>query len=97
MPESNSHPTIHYDQKSSEPLTSDAKSESIHVLLDFKIDLTLLRKQKRALIGVREGTAVTYEQEETAEGMLNLIDFIQDSIVKQGLATEEKVFPRPPQ
>jgi len=97
MPESNSHPTIRYDQKSSQPRTSDAESESIHVLLDFNIDLTLLRKQKRALIGVYEGTTVTYEQEETAEGILNLIDFIQDSIVKQGLATEEKVFPQLPQ
>ncbi len=56
-----------------------------------------MRKQKHALVGVCEGVTVTYAQEETAKGMLNLIDFIQDSIVEQGLATEEAVFPRLPQ
>lgn len=78
-------------------LLCNSKPEDVHVVLAFNIDLSLLRTQKRALIGVYEGGTVTYEQEEAAEGLLNLIDFIQDSIVEQGLATEEEVFPRLPQ
>jgi len=97
MPDSNSDPTSLCEPKSCEPQTHEAEAERIHVVLGFNIDLTLLRKQKRALIGIYEGATVNYEQEEAAEGLLNLIDFIQDSILEQGLATEEEVFPRLPQ
>lgn len=71
--------------------------ESIVVPLELKIDLSLLEKQKRALVGLTEGSSVSYEQEEAAEGMLNLLDFIQDSILEQRLAAEEDIFPRLPQ
>jgi hypothetical protein len=70
---------------------------SIKVAIECDIDLALLRKQKRAVVELREGTTVTYEQETAAEGLLNLLDFIQDSILEQGLATEEDIFPRLPQ
>jgi hypothetical protein len=72
-------------------------SESIVVTLEMKIDLSFLHKQKRALIGITEGSSVSYEQEEAAEGMLNLLEFIQDSILEQGLATEDDIFPKLPQ
>ena len=71
--------------------------ESIVVILEMKIDLGLLRKQKRALIAITEGSPVSCEQEDAAEGMLNLLDFIQDSILEQGLATEDDIFPKLPQ
>lgn len=77
--------------------TAVGQSKSISVTLEFKVDLALLRKQKRALINVIEGNLISYEQEEAAEGMLNLLDSIQDSILEQGLATEEEVFPKLPQ
>lgn len=69
----------------------------VTVTLDLVIDLQLLRKQKRALINLAEGAVVSYEQEDAAEGMLTLLDFIQDSILEQGLATEEDIFPKLPQ
>ena len=71
--------------------------ESIVVTVEMKIELNLLRKQKRALVAITEGSSVSYEQEEAAEGMLNLLDFLQDSILEQGLATEEDIFPKLPQ
>jgi hypothetical protein len=86
-----------------EPATSGdtqpqaSRPSTIKITLECDIDLLLLRKQKRALIGLREGGTITYEQETAAEGMLNLLDFIQDSILEQGLATEEEIFPRLPQ
>jgi hypothetical protein len=76
---------------------SNHASESIVVTLEMKIDLSLLRKQKRALVAITEGSSVSYEQEEAAEGMLNLLDFIQDSILEQGLAAEDDIFPKLPQ
>jgi len=54
-------------------------------------------KQKHALVGIYEGTTMTFEQEGAAEGMLNLLDFLQDSIVELGLATEDEIFPKLPQ
>jgi hypothetical protein len=69
----------------------------IKVAIECNIDLALLRKQKRAVVELREGTTVTYEQETAAEGLLNLLDLVQDSILEQGLATEEDIFPRLPQ
>jgi hypothetical protein len=85
---SNSDPTGPCEPK---PWPHEPEAKGIHVVLGFNVDLTLLRKQKRALIETYEGTAVNYEQEDAAEGLLNLIDFIQDSVLEQGLATEEEV------
>ena len=89
--------------RTTEPATSGdtqpqaSRPSTIKVTLDCDIDLLLLRKQKRALIGLHEGATITYEQETAADGMLNLLDFIQDSILEQGLATEEEIFPHLPQ
>jgi hypothetical protein len=74
-----------------------ANPVTVTITLECKIDLALLRKQKRALSDISEGAIVSYEQENVAEGMLNMLDCIQDSILEQGLATEEEIFPRLPQ
>jgi hypothetical protein len=79
----------------SEPEASSPKA--INVTVELTIDVALLRRQRRALIGIREGSTVSYEQEDAVEGILNVLDFIQDSILDQGLATEEDIFPQLPQ
>lgn len=71
------------------------KSKSVSVTLTMRIDLALLRRQKRHLIGLRFGSVVSRAQDDTVEGVLNLLDFIQDSIVAQKLAPESAVFPKP--
>ncbi len=76
------------------PSQDTTTSKSIEVPLTLKIDLPLLRRQKRALIGIHRDAQVSADQEDAAEGMLSLIDFIQDSILGQGLATEDEVFPQ---
>jgi hypothetical protein len=79
----------------SNPDTAGAPT-SIEVVLSFKVNLWLLRRQKRALIAIPRNFQVSPDQEEAVDGMLNMIDFIQDSIVDQGLAGEEDVFPQMP-
>ncbi len=71
-------------------------STSIEVTLSFKVDLWLIRRQKRALISLPRNFQLSPDQEEAVEGILNMIDFIQDSIVDQGLADEKDVFPQMP-
>jgi hypothetical protein len=80
------------------PLTHDMAetSSSIEVVLSFRVDLRLLRRQKRALIDIRRNSKVSADQEDAVEGILSMIDFIQDSIVDQGLADEKDVFPQMP-
>jgi hypothetical protein len=56
--------------------------------------LTFLQAQ--GVYGIAKGTEVTAAQEDAVEGMLNLIDFIQDSILEQGLATRDEIFPSQP-
>lgn len=57
-----------------------------YILLDMQhMDWKLLREQKLWLID---------QDSEQAEGLLNLIDFIQDSAVESGLFTLEEVFSR---
>lgn len=77
----------------SSPDTAETAA-SIEVVLPLKVDLRLLRKQKRALMAIPRHFQVSAVQEEAIDGILNMIDFIQDSIVDQGLASEEEVFPR---
>lgn len=57
-----------------------------------KMDWELLRAQKRALVELRAGSVVTLEQEQGLEGILNLIDFIQDQVVDSGQEPENVVF-----
>jgi hypothetical protein len=73
-----------------------ASAKSTDVTLTLRIDLTKLKQQKRSLIEIRRDSPVTPLQEETVEGILNLIDFIQDSILEQGLATEDQIFAQSP-
>lgn len=70
---------------------------SLTINLELKVDLALLRKQNRALADIIEGASVSYEQEEVAEEILHLLKQIQSSILAQGLATEEDIFPPLPQ
>lgn len=87
-------PHLYAVSKQKPPTTADRRF--IDVTLEFKVDLVLLRKRKRALIGVYEGVPVSAEQEDAAEGMLNMLDDIQDSILEQGLASEDEIFARGP-
>jgi hypothetical protein len=66
------------------PPPQETPGLTISVTVELKLDLHLLRKQKHALIGLYEGATVTFEQEDAAGGMLNLLDFLQDSILEQG-------------
>jgi hypothetical protein len=69
---------------------------SIEVVLTFKVDLELLRRQKRTLMALPRHFQLSPCQEEAVDGLLNMIDLIQDSVVDQGLASEEEVFPQIP-
>ena len=53
------------------------------------LDLVLLRRQKCHLV---ETKTVTGDYENAIEGMLNLLDHIQDYIVATGQASEAEVF-----
>ena len=53
-----------------------------------KIDWKKLRQQKRWLVAYQGG------DDNAAEGLLNLLDHIQDAAVADGLASEEEVFGR---
>jgi hypothetical protein len=74
------------------PKSRAAAPKSVRVTLTMRIDLALLRRQKRHLIGLCFGSVVSRAQDDTVEGVLNLLDFIQDSIVAQGVASERAVF-----
>lgn len=56
------------------------------------MDWDLLRKQKHILLDIAEGAVVTNEHYEAIEGILNLIDFIQDQVVDSGQQLPEDVF-----
>jgi hypothetical protein len=62
------------------------------VPVTLSINLALLRRQKRSLFQLVPGSLVTPQQDEAIEGFLNLIDFIQDAILDQGLASQEEIF-----
>ena len=57
-----------------------------------KIDWSLLRSQKLWLISNHAQETGDEAAFEAVEGLLNFIDYIQDSAVDQGLANEEEVF-----
>ena len=79
------------------PRPKTATPWSVDVTLTLRIDLALLRRQKRDLTPLRYGSVVSMHQDDSIEGILNLLDFIQDSIVDQGLAPEGAVFSLPRQ
>jgi len=59
------------------------------------IDWPLLQQQKQLLVELRAGQTVTAEQEESIEGILNLLDSIQDQAVDSGDVPEAVVFGQP--
>jgi hypothetical protein len=68
------------------------KPKVVSATLTMRIDLALLRRQKRHLIGLRFGSVVSRAHDDTVEGVLNVLDFIQDTIVAKKLASESAVF-----
>lgn len=56
------------------------------------VDLALLRKQKLALVRMAESDTITKAQRKTLNGILGLIDAIQDNLVDDGYLTEKEVF-----
>jgi hypothetical protein len=57
------------------------------------LDLVLLRRQKRTLVGRPSSPSRAADEEyEAVEGMINLLDHIQDFLVDSGQATEFEVF-----
>lgn len=59
---------------------------------NLRFDWRLLRTQKRLLVGLQSGKIVTNDQAEAVEGILNLLDAIQDQSVERGYATSREVF-----
>ena len=61
-----------------------------------KVDWVLLRKQKLMLLEMMNEFSLTYfndaEKEGLAEGLINLIDSIQDYAIDELDKTEEEVF-----
>ena len=55
------------------------------------LDITLLRQQKLELLTIYS-ERITHEQNEAIQGILGLLDVIQEQIVEDGTATEEEVF-----
>ena len=60
--------------------------------LRLSIDVALLRKQKADLLALSDPQSLVFKEElvETAEGLINLIDYIQDEAAQQ--LGEEAVF-----
>lgn len=56
------------------------------------VNLILLRKQKRHILKILNNKAVPRVQKDSLEGILNLLDHIQDQLVAEGYATERQVF-----
>jgi hypothetical protein len=58
----------------------------------MNIDWELLREQKHQLIALAFSDTATIKETEALEGVINLLDTIQDEAVSSGLADEETVF-----
>jgi hypothetical protein len=56
-----------------------------------RLDVTLLRQQKLELLTIPE-TAISKEQMDAINGVIGILDVIQDQMVEDGDATEEEVF-----
>lgn len=63
-------------------------------LVKLKLDFGLLGKQKNALLGLMGTDRISAEERVAFEGLLGLIDHVQDTAVVEGVATEKEVFPR---
>lgn len=58
----------------------------------MKLDFTLLKAQKSLLINLQGKKTITKPEWDTLEGIINLIDHIQDTAVKKAIVTEEEAF-----
>lgn len=58
----------------------------------MKLDFTLLKAQKSVLINLQAKKTITKPEWDTLEGMINLIDHIQDTAVAKAIVTEEEAF-----
>jgi hypothetical protein len=67
------------------------KTEGCTVTLG-KMNWELLRRQKRVLLNLDTGSVVTGKQNEAIEGIVSLIDHIQDQVVDSGQMTSKTVF-----
>lgn len=69
----------------------DTDRDTIKLSVTISLGLEDMRTQKLALCRVLERQDF-HDQHPAAEGLINLLDFLQDAIVDQGLATEQEVF-----
>lgn len=58
----------------------------------MKLDWKLLREQKTTLLVLAHGGKTTLQEAEHLDGVVNLIDRIQDDALDSGEATELEVF-----
>lgn len=58
----------------------------------MKCDWKLLREQKTLLLVLTQGGRTSIEEAELLDGLVNLIDNIQDAALDNGEATELEVF-----
>lgn len=56
------------------------------------MDWELLKSQKVHLLEVIQMDALSKEQADSLDGLLNMIDGLQDSVVEDGVATKHNVF-----
>ena len=57
------------------------------------IDYRMLTGQKRSLAKMQENPLLSQNEKDTIEGVLNLIDALQDKVVEKKILTEGEVFP----
>lgn len=57
------------------------------------IDYRMLAGQKLSLDNVLKNPLLSQTEKDSLNGILNLIDSIQDKVVEKGILTEEEVFP----
>lgn len=57
------------------------------------IDYKMLYNQKQVLVNTQKNPLLTQNERDALEGVLNLIDSIQDKVVELDILPEEEVFP----
>jgi hypothetical protein len=60
--------------------------------VEVDIDFKLLRKQKRVLISLASDKRTSKSRVDALEGIINLLDHMQDAAVESGAASEHTVF-----
>jgi hypothetical protein len=57
------------------------------------IDYRMLTGQKRSLCKIQENPLLSQNEKDAIEGVLNLIDALQDKVVEKEILPESEVFP----